>query len=149
MTVEIRRFAEDDAVPASRIIHTCFTTMNLGDYTPEGIISQLQDLSPEKLVENSKTMKLFVAVADGVVVGIGGYNAEKIRTVFVTPPFHRKGIGSLIVSRVLSDARQNGIKQLECWSTPFAEPFYSKLGFKKAEILDWGTIRFVRMTINL
>ena len=149
LTVEIRPFTEDDAVPASRIIQTCYTTLNLGDYAPDGIRSQLLDNSPEKLVESSRTTRLFVAVTDGEVVGIGGYNPERIRTVFVAPAFHRRGIGSLIVSHALNDARQHGIKHLESWSTPLAEDFYQNLGFKKIEILDYGTIKFVRMSIDL
>lgn len=149
MAVQIRRFTDDDAVPVSRIVRTCYTTINLGDYGPDSVAAQLQEYSPEKLIENSRTTKLFVAVADGEVVGVGGYSPERIRTVFVAPLHHRRGIGAMIVSRVLKDARQHGVKHLESWSTPFAEPFYLKMGFKRNEVLDYGTIRFVRMSIDL
>jgi N-acetylglutamate synthase-like GNAT family acetyltransferase len=123
--------------------------MNLGDFTPEGIASQLEANSPEQLIENSRTAAMFVAIADSKLVGLGGHDTEKIRTLFVDPSFHGNGIGSAVLSSVLADARQAGIEQLECWSTPFAERFYQRKGFTKVGLLGFGGVRFVRMVIDL
>lgn len=123
--------------------------MNLGDYTPQGVTSQLEGNSAERLIENSLTTVMFVAITDNRLVGVGGYDTERVRTLFVDPRFQGMGIGSAILSSVLASARQRGIRQLECWSTPFAEPFYRLKGFKNVGLADDGTVRFVRMTIDL
>lgn len=149
LAIQIRRFEDDDAHPANRIIRTCFTTMNLGDFTSAGVASQLGENSPERLIENARTTAMFVATADNRLVGLGGHDAERVRTLFVDPSFQRTGIGSLILSKVLAHARQEGIGRLECWSTPFAEPFYKREGFKNVGLVDNGEVRFVRMMIDL
>jgi hypothetical protein len=50
---------------------------------------------------------------------------------------------------VLSEARKNREYHLECWSTHLAEPFYAKLGFKRDDIVEFPTVNFVRMTLDL
>lgn len=123
--------------------------MNLGDYTPQGVTSQLEGNSAERLIENSLTTVMFVAITDNRLVGVGGYDTERVRTLFVDPRFQGMGIGSAILSHVLADARRGGIKELGCRSTPFAEPFYRRKGFKIVGVLDDGNVRFVSMLIDL
>jgi GNAT superfamily N-acetyltransferase len=146
---DIRQFKHSDAAASSALIRSCWETMRLGDYDVEGIALQIAGTTPGKLVELSGSTKFYVAEEKKAIVGFGGYNKEKIRLVFVKPGLQRRGIGSLILDRVLSDARNEGIQRLECYSTTDAEPFYMRHGFIKEGIVDFTTIHFCRMSVSL
>ncbi len=147
--ITIRQFKHSDASASSALIRSCWETMRLGDYAVEGIALQIEGTTPEKLVELSGSTKFYVAAEDGAIVGFGGYNKEKIRLFFVKPGFQRRGIGSRILDKVLSDARNEGIQRLECYSTIYAEPFYLRHGFVKEGVVDFTTIHFYRMSVSL
>jgi len=149
LTMRIRRFRKGDAVAASQIISRCFLTMDVGGNSPEGVQLQLEHNTPQELIARAETGAFFVAADGGEVIGIGGYGEGMVRTVFVEPDHHRHGIGTRIMKRVLSEARKNREYHLECWSTHVAEPFYAKLGFKRDDIVEFPTVSFVRMTIDL
>ncbi len=127
----IRKFKDEDAVDASKMIEKCFLTLNLGNYSKGAIENQIEENSPDRLKENSKLVKYYVAVIDDNIEGIGGFDTSKIRTFFVNPELQKKGIGKQLMLKVLSEAKKDGLKQLYCWSTLYAEGFYEKYGFKR------------------
>jgi N-acetylglutamate synthase-like GNAT family acetyltransferase len=47
-----------------------------------------------------------------------------------------RGIGTSLLARCFSDARQRGIRQLHCFSTWNAERFYQASGFKTIGPID-------------
>ncbi len=56
-----------------------------------------------------------------------------LRTMFVHPKYHKKGVGKKLVRKIESVARKKGLKKLKTDSTPYAEPFYRKCGFRKVK----------------
>lgn len=136
MSIQVRKFREEDAVPVSNIIKMGFRSIISDDYSKESVEWQIEENSPKKLIKKAKKVKYYVAVEGDKIVGFGGYNAEKVHTFFVDPEIHGKGIGSKILKRVLSDAKENGIKSVKCWATFNAVKFYSKFGFKKLKKLE-------------
>jgi N-acetylglutamate synthase-like GNAT family acetyltransferase len=151
--MDIRRFNDRDALAVSRIIEKCFRTLNLGDYSEKCIEGQIRDNSPEQLVERSKNTQYFVAVEGETIIGVGGYDDKKVRTLFVDPQHHRGGIGSSILREILSEARKEGIPRLECWATYYAEDFYKSFGFRRKRQISFpyngSTLSFVEMEKDL
>ncbi|MCX6771083.1 MAG: GNAT family N-acetyltransferase [Candidatus Micrarchaeota archaeon] len=127
----IRKFRKEDAVTASHIVKKGFQVNNAPDYGKASIKEQVEANSPKNLIEKAKKVKYFVAVEEDRILGIGGYDRQKVHTLFVDPNLQRKGIGTKILERILSEAKKDGIKVLDAWSTFQAEKFYSDAGFKR------------------
>ncbi len=127
----IRRFKNEDAKEISEIIKKCFETLDIRKHTKEGIALQIEYNSTKNLIENSKKFIYFVAEDSGKPVGICGLDQAKIRTFFIDLNYQKKGIGKKLFAKILGEARNKGIKKLITWSTFYACPFYSKLGFKE------------------
>lgn len=127
----VRRFRIEDAEEISRIIKECFNKLDIGKHTKEGIALQIEYNNPKHLIENSKNFIYFVAEIDGKPVGICGLDQAKIRTLFIDPHCHNKGIGKVLLLRILREAKSKGVKKLITWSTFYAVPFYTKFGFRE------------------
>jgi len=129
--MRIRKFRKEDAAAASRIVKNGFQINNAPYYGKASIKEQVEANSPKNLIEKAKKVKYFVAAEKSTILGIGGYDWQKVHTLFVDPNWQRKGIGMKIMARILSEAKKDGIKHLDAWSTFQAEKFYSDAGFKK------------------
>jgi GrpB-like predicted nucleotidyltransferase (UPF0157 family)/GNAT superfamily N-acetyltransferase len=145
----LRGFRDADAPAVSALIRRCWTMMRLGPYPHEGIRVQLAGTTPERLRETARTTFFLVAVLDGRVVGFGGHDRTHVRLLFVEPAFQRRGIGALLLSRVLEHARREGVAALECNSTTYAVPFYARHGFRRQGTLVHCGVRFTQMSIRL
>ena len=98
----------------------------------------------------------YVAEAEpGTLVGCGGWTPAKpgsgeivegeahIRHFAVHPDWIKRGIGTALLTRCITDARLVGIHKLHCFSTLNAEPFYRASGFRTIGLID------VRMGPNI
>ncbi|YAL83741.1 amino-acid N-acetyltransferase [Dermacoccaceae bacterium W4C1] len=77
-----------------------------------------------------------VAVLDGAVVGCGAVHAmwddvAEIRTVAVDPAVTGRGVGSLVLSSLIADARELGVSRLFCLT--FETSFFARHGFREIE----------------
>lgn len=145
----IRQFRESDAKDVSDIIRLCFLTLNLGLYTKEAIELQTEANSATNLIKNSTEVKYYVVIDKNHIIGIGGYDKQKVRTMFIAPSYQRRGVGKTLLQRILKDAKKDGIEKLESWSTHYAESFYARNGFEKKGTVEYPGIQFVRMVIDL
>jgi predicted GNAT family N-acyltransferase len=84
-------------------------------------------------------------------VGTGRLNrAGKIGRIAVLPGLRGRGIGSLILDRLLEEARRLGIREPCLHAQVQAVPFYERLGFeRKGEVFDEAGIPHVRMSLVL
>jgi|SRR5258707_1438342 len=91
----------------------------------------------------------YVAETDrGNIVGCGGWTAQKpgsgeitegeahIRHFAIHPQWIRRGIGTYLLARCLSDVRSLGIRKLYCLSTLNAVRFYQASGFTTVGPID-------------
>lgn len=129
--MRIRKFKNKDAEEVFNFIKKGFQDINSPYYSQESIIEQIESNTPEKLIEKSIKVNYFVVTEKNKILGIGGFDKKKIFTFFVDSEYHRKGVGRKIMLKVLSEARKKGIKKLDCWSTFYAERFYSSFGFER------------------
>ena len=151
--MKIRRFRETDAGQASELIREIYLNQKLGEYSPAIIHGQIEDNAPHKLVENSRSTRYFLAVDKNEIVGIGGYDSMKVRTMFVRIDRQNEGVGKRLLSKILREAKKEGISQLGCWSTLRAETFYGRFGFVTLGELSLPyrneTLVFKEMVISL
>lgn len=66
-----------------------------------------------------------------------------LAAVYVTPTFRNAGIGSMLVLRVMKEARELGVRVLYLY-TPDRQSFYARLGWREREICDY---RGLKMTV--
>jgi GNAT superfamily N-acetyltransferase len=82
---------------------------------------------------------LLTASVQGTVVGIGGLNRDpycndlkvgRLRHLYVESDWRRRGVGRLLVTRLIHEASQHYQLLTLQTDTPAANEFYQKLGFK-------------------
>lgn len=81
--------------------------------------------------------RLYIAEADGEVVGVGGLKhlsdtVAEIKRMFVRPAARELGVGRAIVEQLIADARKMGYKTIYLESAPFmhsAHTLYRSVGF--------------------
>jgi predicted N-acetyltransferase YhbS len=129
--MEIRKFTDRDAVSVSALIKECFDTLDLGGHTEEGKRIQIGANSPQNLLGRAQHVRYFIAVNEGEVVGICGFDQNKVQTLFVDIRYQHMGIGKALLHKVLTEAMNEGLTSLKTWATFYSERFYSKAGFKK------------------
>ena len=130
MELLIRDFEISDANLVFKIIKDCFENLKIGGHNSEGMKMQIAGNSPEILIERAKTVHYITALINNKVVGIGGYDNEKIHTLFVSRKCQRSGIGEKLLDEIIKRAKQENIESLITWSTFYARNFYEKNGFK-------------------
>jgi N-acetylglutamate synthase-like GNAT family acetyltransferase len=103
---------------------------------------------------------------NGEAIGCGGWTRERpgsseikggvghIRHFAVHPDWTRLGVGKMLYSRCVLDARDAGLSQFECYSSLNGEVFYAALGFRKVadvniNISDAVSIPSVRMIAEI
>lgn len=84
-------------------------------------------------------------------VGTGRLNAAgKIGRIAVMSGLRGRGIGTLILRRLLEEARNRGIREPYLHAQVQAVPFYERLGFsREGEAFDEAGIPHVRMSLVL
>jgi amino-acid N-acetyltransferase len=82
----------------------------------------------------SKISCLFLASADSEVVGIGGLENYKdyglLRSIVIQPSFRAKGYGKLLCTKLIQQAKLQGIKELYLL-TITARTFFNRIGFRR------------------
>lgn len=153
MTIRIRKFRKTDAIQVSRMIKRAFRALILKPYSKQSVEAQIRGNSTKSLIEKANRIKYFVAVEKNRIFGVGGYDSKKVHTFFVEPKLQGKGIGKMIINKVLTEAKKDKLKSLKCWSTFYAEKFYKRYGFKKIKNIrvkfKETPITFVEMTKKL
>jgi len=78
-----------------------------------------------------------VAEVGGEIRGVGCLKDGLIKRLYVTPSFHRLGIGRAIVTALEEEARRGGVEVLRVDSAPVSVAFYERLGFRRIRPDAW------------
>lgn len=171
--ISLRLATLDDLPRLRELIPLSVRALGRDCYTPAQIESGLRYVfSPDTQLITDQTY--FVAEADGVLVGCGGWSRRRtlyggdsrkteedalldpaseparIRAFFVHPLWARQGIASQIMDACLQAARASGFRSLELMATLPGERLYRAFGFEVRErvdtlLPDGVSIPFVRM----
>ena len=87
--------------------------------------------SKESLYQN--IFSIFVAIVEGKVVGTGSLaildkELAEVRTLIVDPTMEKKGIGKLLVQRIIEETKRLGIDKLI--TLTYQAEFFKKCGFE-------------------
>ena len=129
--MKIRKFQKKDAKKVSNLIikNQCEI---LSKYYPKKVIDFFcRRRTPAGILEASKKRDYYVAVEGDKILGINGLKDNKVKTMFVDPRYLEKGVGKKLIKNLENIAKKRKIKKLIVHSTPYAERFYKKCGFKK------------------
>jgi N-acetylglutamate synthase-like GNAT family acetyltransferase len=144
--VYIRAAAPSDAAGISRVICDAISTINAKDYSAKAISRLMQNFSTANVTVLMRGRTTFVAVANGHIVGTGALQQHEIKSVFVSPDFHRKGIGRRLVKTVEGAAKQQGLVALKLSSSLAAVSFCAALGYREQTRQFYGDEETVVMS---
>jgi GNAT superfamily N-acetyltransferase len=108
----------------------------------DGLRKELEQYFSHTLVDNSYIC--WYAKADDKIVGIGGMIIRQmpgnfknpsgkkgyILNMYTIPEYRKRGIGSTILEKLQTTAKETGITSFELHATKQGEPVYVKNGFK-------------------
>jgi GNAT superfamily N-acetyltransferase len=131
--MKIRKFQKEDAKKVAYIIHKAIFEVLSKDYPKRVCQNLCKGNTPSKLIEKSKIRNrdIFVLEEGNKVLGTGSLSGNMVRTVFVNPRYHGKGVGRKLMNHIEKVAKKKGLKTLQFHSSLTAEGFYKKLGYKK------------------
>lgn len=177
MNYLLRKAVLDDRPAISRLIEMSARGLSRKDYSDRQIEEAIRTVFGVDS-ELIKDRTYFVAEAEGILVGCGGWSkrrtlfggdqysdresakldpaleAARIRAFFVHPEWARRGVGRAILERCEQEARCVGFSSLELMATLPGLKFYRSLGYTGNErvTLELGggtTIDFVPMRKEL
>jgi GNAT superfamily N-acetyltransferase len=177
MEMSLRKAILDDRPALSRLIEMSARGLSRAEYSGEQIdaaVASVFGVDSELIKDGT----YFVAEAEGVMVGCGGWSkrgtlfggdqyqeresaeldpsreAARIRAFFVHPDWARRGIGRAILERCELEARACGFHSLELMATLPGVKFYRSLGYAESAPVTYKlpggtTINFVPMRKEL
>lgn len=140
--MKIRKFRIEDAEDVSKVIRDSIST---GDLTDEAVKTLKRRANPRTLIRTSGTTDYYVYEDNGDILGIGGRFKNEVRTMYVSPRFQRKGIGSKILMEIVNSGRTKGYRLLFLYTHPTAEKFYLNNGFVSIRKFKDGEMNVVYM----
>lgn len=141
-TITLRRAAPSDLAGIDRLLNRSYPRLLAADYPPSTLVLAVPRFAraqPDLL----QSGRYFVAEdAQGRILAAGGWSRRgpsggqaaeatgHVRHVATDPDVVRQGLGRMIMVRVMLEAREAGVRWLDCLSTRTAVPFYQVLGFR-------------------
>ena len=105
-------------------------------------------LTEEELLEDLERMTFYAWESKGKIVGVAalqvlGEGVGRVRYVYILPGYQRQGIGTALVTRVETKAKEMDLRKLKVLTVGeagWAVAFYEKLGYRLAEKIKrpWG-----------
>ncbi|KIC41904.1 hypothetical protein RA27_00355 [Ruegeria sp. ANG-R] len=131
MTGQIKFVAanEEHAEGISKVICDAIRRVNAEDYPAAEIGRLVSNFSTFHVLDFLKKRLTIVALSDNEVVGTGSLQDYELKSLFVTPDLHRRGIGSTLVAELEKAASERGLRELKVSSSLSAIKFYSSLGY--------------------
>jgi GNAT superfamily N-acetyltransferase len=145
--VHIRDYREEDAGAVGRLIAATFSEFNLafadagqralflGPFRYAGSDDPAHRAAIARVIRSDM---VFVAEADGEIVGVLRGRVDCLASLFVRGDHHRQGIGRRLVEYFEAECRRRGATVIRLAATEYAVPFYLALGYKRSTGLRQG-----------
>ena len=154
MKYNIRPLKIKDWDMAMQLAWDTFLVYEAPEYEPEGVKNFHEFVKGEEL-KNMFALGAYKAWGacdeNGVIVGVLGVRSNwHISLLFVEPSLHHQGIATSLLKIVFREAAEDCATEMTVFSSPFAVPFYHKMGFT-----DMGRekttdgIRYTPMSIQI
>ncbi|MDA7966804.1 GNAT family N-acetyltransferase [Ruegeria sp.] len=147
--IEVSIANEVHAEGISKVICDAIRTVNARDYPAAEIDRLVGNFTTSCVLEFLKQRLTLVALSNEKVVGTGSLQGSELKSLFVSPKLHRKGIGGILVSELEKVAAKQGLRQLSVSSSLSAVSFYSSLGYAEKSREFYGDEETVSMTKSI
>ena len=154
MSFEIRAIQDSDLSALADIYRDSIISLGNDFYTPEQIAAWAS--FPDDIEAFRKwvtaPMTLVAIKSDGKCVGFGGLeDSGRISALFVLPESMRKGVGSALLKKLVSEAQLRGVFQVTTEASEFSKPLFEKFGFrvKNIEKTEFKEVAFTRYAMQL
>jgi len=128
--MQIRKFKKTDAPKVSQLIRKCITEL-FPHYYPKKVIDVLyKKNTPKSVIKRSNERDYYVMEEKNHILGIMGIQKNNIRTSYVNPAYHKKGIGRKLLNHLENIVLEKNYSKLTTHSSLSAKTFYQKCGFK-------------------
>jgi 8-oxo-dGTP pyrophosphatase MutT (NUDIX family)/GNAT superfamily N-acetyltransferase len=132
--ITYRKATADDVHPALELALRVFVEYEAPHYEPEAVPRFKADIVyNEAAIQNwrSGASAMYVACIDDKIVGVVGekWRNGHINIVFVDGAYHRRGIATELMNRIVCDLKLHGFHKITLFSSPYGLPFYLKYGF--------------------
>lgn len=141
--MRVRTTTRDDLAAVDALLARSYPKLLKPDYPPSVLVTALPLISRAQPALLSSGTYYLVETEGGRLLGAGGWSRDRqvrdvghIRHVVTDVTAIRRGVGRLLLTHVLAQARLSGVHDMECWSTFTAEPFYRAMGFETEGPID-------------
>jgi len=155
--MEIRIANETDISAIKRLSDINFDEVISKYHSPDVARKHKEHNSIENLKSQLSRKIIYVAVDNGQIVGTGAFAnfgtpespKYSISNCFVLPNLHKKGIGTLLINKLIELAKEKHAKYFHVPAAKNAIPFYEKFGFvvdieqpEAKDEITWMTMLF-------
>ncbi|GAB5445898.1 GNAT family N-acetyltransferase [Gymnodinialimonas sp.] len=130
----------------SRVIRDAIARVNAKDYPPAEIDRLLQNFTAERVLQLLGQRQTLVALAGDDIIGTGALHGAEVKSVFVAPDWHRRGVATALVRELERIAKRQGTQTLEVSSSLSATAFYTAMGFQETSRSFYGDEETVLMS---
>ena len=136
----VRPLTPDETEPALRLAWTVFSEFESPDYGPEGTEEFRRCLHDERYLSG---IRYYGAFDGRTLIGMLGVRTETchICFCFVDGAYHRRGIGTKLLQRLLKEFPD---RTITLNASPYGRPFYERLGFTATD--SEQTVHGIRFT---
>ena len=139
--IDIRLYQESDATVVGKLIADTYSEFNLSFVPPKelGLFlgpfrhAHSQERShQEAIAQVIESAMVYVAEADGEIVGVLRGRKGRLGSLFVRGDHHRQGVGRRLVERFEQESLRQGVTVIRVAATLYAVPFYLAMGYKRS-----------------
>ena len=128
--MHIRKFKDSDSKKVSYLIRKCIKEIYPLFYSKKVVDMLYKRNTPKIVLERSKKRDYYLMVKEDRILGVMAIENNEIKSSYVNPRYHRKGIGRQLLYYLEQIAKKK-FKKLIVHSSEPAITFYTKCGFKK------------------
>lgn len=130
-TIEIKEYEENYLMDLWKIFYETVHTINIKDYSESQVnVWAPKDRDVETWGEKFLKTKCYVAKLDEKIVGFGNLDENKVLDrLFVHKDYQGKGVASLLVEKLLQEAKKMGYSEIYTEASITARPFFMAKGF--------------------
>jgi len=123
----IRPIKSSDYKKVKQLIKDAILETNAKDYSKE-VIDFMLGVDPFRPRDTANEREYFVAEDDDIQ-GVIGLKDNEVKTLFVDPKYHSKGLGSSLLSHIESLISERSYDMSRVYSSVSAKSFYEKQGY--------------------
>jgi len=147
----IRAAVAGDLPRILAVRHAAFAAQAPAAYSPTQVATLLADVDEDEVRTMIDDGRMLVAVVDGEPAGCAGWQHDRLRHVYVSPAYTRRGLASALVRSVERELRaRTGHRVVRAGVARHAEPFYRAIGYRvERHAVAWDGSGYLEMVREL